>query len=138
MATVFSTLTVWSEMESVTRYLNVAYLLLGVVLAWFFVKTLDMLLGWAGPGADRILFMDVQLSLALGVVLGVGIAFFLYRNDKVFTWSNEVAVELSKVTWPDREDTMRSTYVVVIFSFIISAILAAFDFVWKYTTDWLL
>lgn len=125
-------------MESLNRYVNFAYLVLGVVAAWFCVRTFGMVLDWMGPRADRLLFADIQLSVAAGVLAGAGIAFALYKNEKTFAWTNEVAVELSKVTWPDQEDTQRSTYVVIVFSVMIALVLAGFDFVWKAITDLLL
>ena len=125
-------------MERLTRYLNFGYLTLGVLMAWLCHKTFAMVLDWMGPRADRILFADIQLSLAAGVLVGAGIAFALYKNAKVYAWSNEVAVELSKVTWPDQQDTQQSTYVVIVFSLVTAMILASFDFVWKFATDLLL
>lgn len=125
-------------MENLTRYVNFAYLLLGVLSAWFCVKTFGMVLDWMGPRADRILFADIQLSVAAGVLAGVGLAFGLYKNEKTFAWTNEVAVELSKVTWPKQEETQQSTYVVIVFSVVIALLLASMDFLWNRVTNLIL
>ncbi len=122
-------------MEDVTRYLNVAYITFGLVMCWLGVKFSDMIFGMFGPRADRILFGDVSTSIAIGVIAGLAITAYCWRKPKIYKWSTEVAVELSKVTWPDREDTQRSTYVVIVFSIAVSIVLAAFDFIWKFTTD---
>lgn len=122
-------------MEAVTRYLNVAYLTLGVLASWLFVKTAAWLMAGLGPRVDRILFADIQLSVVLGVVAGVGMTYALFNNEKVYNWSTEVAVELSKVTWPDQDDTVQSTKVVIAFAVVVAGILSAFDFVWKFVTD---
>ena len=122
-------------MEAVTRYLNVAYLTLGVLASWLFVKTAAWLMAGLGPRVARILFADFQLSVVLGVVAGVGMTYALFNNEKVYNWSTEVAVELSKVTWPDQDDTVQSTKVVIAFAVVVAGILSAFDFVWKFVTD---
>lgn len=122
-------------MESVTRYLNVAYLALGLLLAWLFARTSGMVFSWFGPRADRLIAGDLSLSVLIGVVIGLAVTAFCWRNPKVYKWSTEVAVELSKVTWPEKSETQRSTYVVIVFAILIAFVLAGFDFFWKFITD---
>lgn len=125
-------------MEAVTRYLNVAYLTMGVIASWLFVKTAGWLMAGLGPRADRILFADIQLSVLLGVVIGAGATYAAYNNEKVYNWSTEVAVELSKVTWPNQEDTIQNTKVVIAFAVVVAGVLSLFDFLWKFVTDMIL
>jgi preprotein translocase subunit SecE len=40
----------------------------------------------------------------------------------------EVKAELQKVVWPSRQDTIKYTSVVIVFSLVMAAILAAADF----------
>lgn len=122
-------------METVTRQLNIAFLALGLLLAWLFAKTSGMVFSWFGPRADRILAGDLSLSAVVGVGLAIGLTAWLWRNARVYKWATEVAVELSKVTWPEREETQRSTYVVIAFAIMIALVLAVFDFAWKAITD---
>lgn len=125
-------------MESVTRYLNVAYLAFGLMMTWLFARTSAMVFGWAGPRADRLIAGDISLSAVIGVAIGLGVTAWCWRNPKVYKWSTEVAVELSKVTWPEKAETQRSTYVVIVFAIVIALILAGFDFFWKFVTDFIL
>lgn len=125
-------------MESVTRYLNVAFLALGLLLAWLFARTSAMVFGWLGPRADRLIAGDLSLSILIGIVIGLGVTAWCWKNPGVYRWSTEVAVELSKVTWPEQPEVQRSTYVVIVFSIIIALILAGFDFFWKFVTDLIL
>jgi preprotein translocase subunit SecE len=48
---------------------------------------------------------------------------------KAKTFIDEVKVELSKVTWPTRKETVASTWVVIAIIFIISLYLGACDLV---------
>ena len=48
---------------------------------------------------------------------------------------DEVAGELSKVTWPSRPETWRNTVVVIVTSIIAAAYLFLFDSVWSAFTD---
>jgi preprotein translocase subunit SecE len=74
----------------------------------------------------------------VGTLVGVGLTGYLWYDRRVRTWSQEVADELSKVTWPGWEETKQNTMIVIVFSIIISGILATFDFFWKWLTDLIL
>ncbi len=122
-------------MEDVRRYVSITYLVSGAILAWVLMKTLGLILGSFGPGADRILFGGINVSTVVGLSLGVGVALYCWRNDKIYTTANEVVVELSKVTWPDREDTKRSTWVVIAFAVFLSLALSLFDLMGRAVID---
>ena len=47
---------------------------------------------------------------------------------KTRSFLTDVRVELKKVTWPNRQDTMSSTAVVIVVVFIISFYLGFIDF----------
>lgn len=82
---------------------------------------------WAEPNA-------LQVSGA-AAILGIVTAYALYRHPKVRPMADEVASELSKVTWPTRPETWRNTVVVVITSVIAAAYLGLFDTLWSTFTD---
>jgi preprotein translocase subunit SecE len=48
--------------------------------------------------------------------------------EKILQFFREVRVEIKKVTWPTRKETLASTVVVLITTFIIAAFLGAVDF----------
>lgn len=83
------------------------------------------------PGAD--LWREV-----IPVVLGTITFFVLLRVQKFNTFMDEVVAELRKVTWPTREEVVKSTTVVLICILIASGILAVFDFVWGRVIGFLL
>ena len=47
---------------------------------------------------------------------------------RVFQFLRDVRSELTKVVWPTRQETIRYTITVIIFSIVIAAILGAADF----------
>lgn len=72
-------------------------------------------------------------------VLLAAVAFaILMRHPKVNTVLDEVVSELKKVTWPSREDVVRSTTVVVICILISSFLIAGLDMVWGWVVGQLL
>ncbi|MEZ4255304.1 MAG: preprotein translocase subunit SecE [Polyangiales bacterium] len=74
-------------------------------------------------------------ATAIGVVVGAIGAYLLYRNDGVRRFSFDVAGELQRVKWPDREETWSNTIVVIVTSVIAAVILFAFDYTWSAITD---
>ncbi|RPI89683.1 MAG: preprotein translocase subunit SecE [Spirochaetales bacterium] len=48
--------------------------------------------------------------------------------EKILQFFREVRVEIKKVTWPTRKETLASTVVVLITTFIIAAFLGIMDF----------
>ena len=68
-------------------------------------------------------------------IIGVLTGFLLYRHPRVSVLANEVAGELSKVTWPSRKETSRSTLVVIVTSIIAAFYLGVFDSLWSAFTD---
>ena len=122
------------------RYINLCYAISAILFAVVFSKAIASL-------ADVLTITSAKVPLPVigvawpviaGSVLGLALTGYLWVNPKVRTWSREVADELSKVTWPGWEETKENTMVVVVFSIIISGILATFDFFWKWLTDLIL
>ena len=71
----------------------------------------------------------------MGVRIPPGLPFFLqltqgrsYMFEKVVPFLPEVQIELKKVVWPTRKDTIASTTVVLILVIIIAIFLGLVDF----------
>jgi len=69
------------------------------------------------------------------IVLGVVSFLILNRHSKIVNFTDEVIIELNKVTWPEKDDTVRSTFVVVGLTLFIAAALASYDYVWAEVTQ---
>ena len=64
------------------------------------------------------------------VALGALVFTYLFRSAQVNAVLEDVVAELKKVTWPAREDVVRSTTVVIICILIASFLFAGFDVLW--------
>lgn len=45
----------------------------------------------------------------------------------IVTFFKQVKLEVGKVNWPSRQETLRNTFIVIVFSAIVAAILGTFD-----------
>ena len=87
-------------------------------------------------------FFDLdELSVASIVGYAVGIAgiVVVYLHPKLSELSMEVASELRKVTWPDREEIRTSTIAVILASAVCALLLGGvYDFLGsKVMTEWI-
>jgi preprotein translocase SecE subunit len=121
-----------------SRYVVVSIL----VLAVFLGVSLSHAFGWvwAQVGWDDmpIVARELTLTHVLGYALALGSAVFVMKHGPTFQLANEVVDELSKVTWPTREETGNATVVVIVTVILCSAYLGVFDAVWLSLTNWIL
>lgn len=110
------------------RWVQFAFVLLAG--ATFFVgdKLIDYVWGF---------FAQPNTTVVSGAaaILGILVGYLAYRHPKLNPMAHEVAAEMSKVTWPSRQETWSSTLVVIITSIIAAAYLGAFDAIWSAFTD---
>jgi preprotein translocase SecE subunit len=76
----------------------------------------------------------VNATALVGILSAFGTFIFLNRHPVVYSFTEESIIELSKVVWPDKEETIRSTLVVCAVTFVFSFSLAVYDFVWARIT----
>jgi len=110
-----------------SKWVHILFATAGILLAWLLTKCGDWVWSYFGKPND--------LYVGLGAVVVAGIATWVaWKNEEVFTLANEVTSELSKVTWPDRRETVSSTIVVIATTIISSLLLGFFDAVWAWAT----
>jgi len=73
-------------------------------------------------------------TLAAGGVVGVIVLLQLFRRPELRTWSDDVALELSKVVWPTRETVTNGTIVVIVASAIATVYIGLLDRLWNFVT----
>ena len=123
-----------------TRYVvkntkTIAFILLG--LTWL---TTVALRGLAIPVMARFEIGDpivgfMSASAMAAILLGLGLYVVLMRNIQVMQFSDEVIEELNKVTWPEKDETVNYTVVVVGVTLFIAAALGLYDYVWAEVTQ---
>ena len=126
------------------RYVHAAFFVAGILAAFVASKTLALvwnsLSGW--PAAVRAVPQLVSVSeeqrdsyaLIAGAAIGTLTVVQSYRKENVRTWANEVAAELSKVTWPTREAVLNGTLVVVVASALATVYVTILDRIWSFLT----
>jgi preprotein translocase subunit SecE len=126
------------------RYVHAAFFVAGILTAYVASKTI--VLAWnelaAWPAAVRAVPALVShgeeqrdsYGLGAGAVIGALTVVQAYRKENVRTWANEVAAELSKVTWPTREAVLNGTLVVVVASALATVYVTILDRIWSFLT----
>ncbi len=74
----------------------------------------------------------------LPVIVGLAAFGFLSLNKRIGAFLDEVVLELKKVTWPSREDVVKSTVVVLGCVLFASGVLAIFDIAFGRVISYLL
>ena len=126
---------------TISKWVNLAFACAAILAFIVFDKLLEWI--WALWGES--LFVDHQLlggtltlTTVIALALALGVTLYFYRKPGVFSYLSEVVAELQRVTWPTLDETKRSTLVVIVFTILLSAYLAAFDWIWKIVTDFII
>jgi len=94
---------------------------------------------WVGqhvPFISRIAEDDrPTFTTLVGAAVGIFATVYAYRRPDVRTWTNEVASELAKVTWPSKKEVTNSTMVVIAASTFATVFLALLDRFWGFVTN---
>ncbi|MEO8906404.1 MAG: preprotein translocase subunit SecE [Polyangiaceae bacterium] len=128
------------------KYVHAAFFAVGILAAFIGSKILGgawtHLAEW--PAAVRslpqlIAFSEEQREtycMMGGAVIGAVGVLQAYRREGVRTWADEVALELSKVSWPNRGAVMNGTVVVIVASALAAVYVAVLDRFWSFLTTW--
>ena len=109
------------------RLVHLMFFCAGIVVAIVLIQAVDWVWGYfAKPPA---VYVD-----AIGLSVSAGATFLAWRNPTVFSTASEVAVELTKVTWPTRQETKWATVIVIVTVIIGAVILSTYDLVWSWLT----
>lgn len=91
---------------------------------WDFLSTTDL-------AGDYVGKPNTLLVALVAVLAAVGALVLALKNERLYELAGEVTTELSKVTWPTREETVASTIVVVVTVVVSSVFLGVFDAIWN-------
>ena len=122
--------------DSNQKYITVSFVLAGAIAAYIAKILLESLASTWGLAARY-----VQGDLIIhGVPVTVGLIVFLIFqfNSKSVKWADEVLVEIKKVVWPSRKDTVLTSVVVTFMLLISGVLLGAFDLVSNYLMKYII
>ena len=100
--------------------------------------TLSILVTLGGIGAfywfeDRSLALRIGL-VVVGLAAGLGFAWLSWYGREFWQFALASRIELRKVVWPDREETVKTTYVVFIFAVVMGLFFWGLDWVLTWLT----
>jgi preprotein translocase subunit SecE len=75
--------------------------------------------------------------VVIGVAVGAGLAWFSSYGREFILFGQAARVELRKVVWPSREDTLQTTLVVIVFAILMGVFFWILDWVLTYMTRFL-
>ncbi len=128
----------------VTRYVHAAFFLGGILTAFLAGKILGLAWNLLADWYYAVQVMPFLLRFGegeratitglVGVAVGLVAVIQTYRRPGIRRWANDVAGELSRVTWPSKETVTNGTIVVIVASIIATAYVALLDQFWGFVT----
>jgi preprotein translocase subunit SecE len=117
------------------RYVYAAYMAGALIVAFLFAKIGHV--AWYRLGQWKPQFGEPvdDILYPVAVVVGILVALYYWRKQDARQYANEVAEELSKVTWPSRKEVTNSTTVVVLTTLFATVFFALMDRFWSFITD---
>lgn len=110
------------------RWVQFTFIAIGVAVFFLADRLTTLVWGnWAEP--------DPAIVSAIAAATAILGTFMLYRHPAVNQLADEVVGELSKVTWPTRDEVWVSTIVVVATSVIAAVYTGVFDAMWSALTN---
>lgn len=129
----------------VRRYVHAAFFAAAIILAFLCGKVLALIWNTLADWSTAVRAVPQLVSypeeeregftLAIGALIGALSIIQVYRRESIRVWADEVAAELSKVTWPNREAVVNGTLVVVIATTIAAGYVAVLDRFWGFLTN---
>ena len=74
-------------------------------------------------------------TLPFGAIIGIIVIIWAYRKQRVRVFADEVASELTKVTWPTKDMVTTGTITVIIGVVIAAVYIGLLDQVWNFLTN---
>jgi preprotein translocase subunit SecE len=117
------------------RYVYAAYMAVAMFIAFIVAKLGHI--GWYRLGQWKPGFGEPQDEVVYPIagLIGILVAYYYWKKPSTRQYTNEVAEELSKVTWPDRKEVTNSTFVPILTTEFATLFFALMDQFWQYVTD---
>jgi preprotein translocase subunit SecE len=111
-----------SAKDTALMALSILILLAGIVaFYWYDEDALALRLGMVGGG----------------VVVAAGLLWISWYGREFRQFAQAARVELRKVVWPTREDTVRTTIMVIVFAIIMGVFFWVLDMILTWLIRWL-
>jgi preprotein translocase subunit SecE len=126
------------------KYVHAAFFAAGILGAFIIGKVLaavwNRLAEW--PAAVRAVPALLRyaederpgFTMVAGAIISLLVVVQTYRKEATRHWADEVASELSKVVWPNRETVTNGTIVVIVASILATIYVGLLDRFWGFVT----
>lgn len=126
------------------KYVFAAFFAAGIATAFLIGKILESI--WSLLAAQAWVVRKAPVLLrysederstyttAFGGVFALMLVISLLRKESVRRWADDVALELSKVTWPKRETVTNGTIVVIAAGLFATIYVGLLDRLWSFVT----
>jgi len=111
-----------SGKDSALMTLSIVALLAGIVAFYWY---------------DELALYYRVAMVAAGLAAGAALMWFTWYGREFWQFALAARVELRKVVWPEREETIKTTYVVFIFAIVMGVFFWGLDWVLTWLTRWL-
>jgi preprotein translocase subunit SecE len=76
-----------------------------------------------------------EIIMPASALFGVAVAWYYWKEQRTRELAEEVASELSKVSWPSKDEVMSSTAVVIVTTIFSTIFFALMDRFWSFLTN---
>jgi preprotein translocase subunit SecE len=117
------------------RFVYAAYFAGGIAIAFLMSKILGFAWfrlqswkPWVGEPHDEVV-------MPVSALIGAGAAVYYWYRTRARQLAEEVATEMSKVTWPTRTEVTNGTFVVIVTTVVSTVFFALMDRFWGFLTN---
>jgi preprotein translocase subunit SecE len=117
------------------RFVYAAYFAGGIGVAFLLSKFVSFT--WLKLALWKPVFGEPreEIVMPIAAIIGALVAVYYYRDIKTRNLAEEVASELGKVTWPNRDEVVNSTFVVIVTTLVATTFFALMDRFWGFVTN---
>jgi preprotein translocase subunit SecE len=117
------------------RFVYAAYMAGAIAVAFIVSKAGAAIWHRLGTWKPQLGEAKDEYLMPAAAVLGAAVAYYYWRRQQTREYVEQVADELSKVTWPSRKEVTNSTFVVIVATAFATVFFALMDQFWRYVTN---
>ena len=117
------------------RYVYAAYFAGAIAIAFIMSKVLDYAWYRLQTYKPAVGEPKDEIVMTVSALIGVGAALYYWYRTRARELAEEVATEMSKVTWPSRTEVTNGTFVVIVTTVISTVFFALMDKFWGFVTN---
>jgi preprotein translocase subunit SecE len=117
------------------RFVYAAYFGGAIAIAFLASKFIDI--GWYRLQTYKPGFGEPRDEIVMPIagLIGAGAAIYYWRRTRARELAEEVATEMSKVTWPSRTEVTNGTVIVIVTTIVSTVFFALMDKFWGFVTN---